>query len=305
MAPRHAALAVLVVAIVCSPRAAAVERQVPDSLVFARNGDLYRITTDGVETVKLTMTKAAESDPAVSPTRSLVAYRRGDDELWIMRTDGTEQRRLLAARPRSVLGASTGSPSWSPGGRTIYFHRWSQPWNPHCASIFRIGVGGRGLRRVTGEAAAESSESDPAVSPDGRRIAISSSSECDPGWYGRLAVVDTRGRPTPDLRKLRRTPGAAIAPSWAPNGTRIAFEAWDFLELEWSVVYVVNRDGSGLRRVTERRLEAACPQWSPSGQRIAVAGVSGLYVVYPDGSGLTHVLGTRADDGCPAWLPRT
>jgi len=299
------ALIVLTLGLVSAQGATAIEEQVPDSLVFARNGDLFRATIDGSETVQLTTTKARESNPAVSPDRRLIAYTRAKDELWFMNTDGSDQRRLLARRPSSVRYASTGSPSWSPGGRMIYVERWSQP-SKICSSIFRIGVNGRGLKRVTRkEPLEETSESDPAVSPDGRRIAISASAYCDPGWAGHLAVIDTTGRPTSDLRKGRSLSGADIQPSWSPDGRRIAFVSWDFLESLRSALYIVNRDGSGLRRLTQSTFETGEPAWSPDGQWIAFHKEGGLHLIRHDGSGLKRVPRTKAMDMSPAWLPRS
>ncbi len=299
--------AVLVLALLFAQGTTAVTTQVPDSLVFVRDGDLYRMTVDGSETVRLTATQVKESSPAVSPDRLQIAFGRGRDELWLMNTHGHDQRRLQPARPRSTLGARTGSPSWSSGGRTIFFDRWSQPWNAHCGSIFRIGADGRGLKRVTGRRLTDvgESQSDPAVSPDGRLIANSASDYCDPGWNGRLAIIHASGRGTDDLRKLRSPPGADVEPTWSPDGLRIAFVAWDFLESGRSALYLVNRDGSGLRRITKWTFETGGPAWSPDSRWIAFHKEAGLFMVRPDGSGLQRVRGTTATDASPAWLPRT
>ena len=207
MRTRLAALAVLTLGLVSTSAATAIDQQVPPSLVFARNGDLHRITLDGSETVRLTTTKVGEHSPAVSPDRLQVAFGRGDDELWVMDAQGGRQRRLLARRPPSVLYARTGSPSWSPGGRTLFLHRVSQTPNEICGSIFRVGAQGGGPKRVTPGVVKGSLDTDPAVSPDGRRIAISSG-DCQPGFGADLAIIDTAGRTTRDLRKLGRTQGS-------------------------------------------------------------------------------------------------
>ncbi len=154
----------------------------------------------GSETVRLTATRARESEPAVSADRTRIAYGRGGDELWLTDAAGSNQRRLLGRRPSSVFGASTGSPSWSPGGRLIHF-----------------------------------------------------------GMAGRLAVVDTSGRLTKDLRTFRSAPGFDVQPSWSPDGHQITFVAWDYLESGRSALYIVNRDGSGLRRLTQSTFETSGP----------------------------------------------
>ena len=300
---RAAAFVVLVLGLGCARAAAGAELQVPDSLVFVRSGDLFRMTLDGSETVRLTTTKIEESDPAVSPDRLSIAYTRRD-ELWLVNAGGTGQRRLLKARPPSVRYASTGSPSWSADGTTLVFHRVSQTPNEICSSIFRIGAGGAGLKRLTAGVVRGFLELDPAVSPDGRRIALSSG-ECEPGFGAGLAVVDTAGRPTRDLRRLRATPGIQLEPAWAPDGVQIAFVVYDVDGSGRSAIYRANRDGTGLRRLTRWTFDTGAPAWSPDGQWIAFHKQGGLHLMRPDGSELERVPGTKTTDVDPAWLPRS
>jgi Tol biopolymer transport system component len=297
---RTAALVSAGLVLAVASAASALDEQVPDSLVFARNGDLFRITLDGAETVRLTTTRAREHGPAVSPDTLTIAYGRASDELWLMDAAGAGQRRIVPRR-RSVRDPVTTSPSWSPDSRRIFFGRWNTPTS-RCGSVFRIGADGRGLTRLTRDSA---SESDPAVSPDGRRIAVSASSYCDPGWAGRLAVTDTRGRTTRDLQRLRSPPGFDVQPSWSPDGERLAFVAWDYLESGRSAIYALDRDGSDLRRVTRSTFDTGGPAWSPDGEWIAFHKEGGLHVVRPDGSGLRRVPGTRNGDASPSWSPRT
>ena len=277
--------------------------QVPDSLVFARAGDIFRMTIDGSESVRLTATSAKESSPAVSPDRLRIAFGRGD-ELWTMNTQGSEQRRLVSARPSSVRYASTGAPSWSPDGRWLFFDRVSQTPNEICGSIFRVASAGGALKRVTRGLVRGSLDTNPSVSPDGRRIAVSLG-DCQPGFGPGIAVIDTAGRSTRDLRKLPVTKGVQLDPSWAPDGKRIAFVVYDADGSARSALYIANRDGSGLRRVTRWVFDTGDPAWSPDGQSIAFHRHDGLYVTQHDGSGLHRVLGSKAGDVSPVWLPRT
>ena len=278
-------------------------------LVFERSGDLYRMTIDGSETVRLTATKAVEADPAVSSDGLRIAFtrgtRQGTDELWVADLQGNGQRKIVHARPRSVRYASTGNPAWSPDDRWIYLDRAAQGPNEICGWIYRVRPDGRSLRRVTRGVHIDSR---PAPAPDGRRIALTNGG-CEPGaeccWIG---VVDLGGNPTSGL-KMPTTRGAQFGPSWSPDGARLAFEVSD-LDVGTSSIRVVDRDGSHLARITPRGLNAEEPAWSPDGEWIAFAAWRkgagyDLYVVHPDGSGLQRVTRTKADEFSPSWARRT
>ena len=309
MRTRVALLVLVAAASALVGQASAAERQVPPMLVFERSGDLYRMTIDGSETVRLTATKAVEADPAVSSDGLRIAFtrgtRQGTDELWVADLQGHGQRKIVPARPRSVRYASTGNPAWSPDDRWIYLDRAAQGPNEICGWIYRVRPDGRSLRRVTRGVHIDSR---PAPAPDGRRIALTNGG-CEPGaeccWIG---VVDLGGNPTSGLR-MPTTRGAQFGPSWSPDGARLAFEVSD-LDVGTSSIRVVDRDGSHLARITPRGLNAEEPAWSPDGEWIAFAAWRkgagyDLYVVHPDGSGLQRVTRTKADEFSPSWARRT
>jgi TolB protein len=78
---------------------------------------------------------------------------------------------------------------------------------------------------------------------------------------------------------------------WSPDGRRIAVTVLNITARPrlGSAIYVLNADGSNLRRITPMRLIAGNPDWSPDGRRIVFnssfegqAAVE-LYTVRPDG----------------------
>ena len=278
------------------------------AVVYAVKGDLYAVAVDGSRRVRLTRTRAPEYCPAVSPDRRRVAFVTERGALMTMRLDGTG-RRLLTRD-----GGCT--PAWAPSGRTIFFVRYrarSEYAATSCGAIFRVGAGGGRARRVTAGYAARPrftrSHEDPAVSPDGRRLAFTDNIACGEGGtsYFRLRVVDVNGRPTRDLAKLRQTFHLERAdPSWAPDGRRLVYQVQRGSELG-----ILNRDGSGERRLVK---EGNSPSWSADGHWIAFTRPAGrddrLLVVRPDGSGI-HALahGARDDLGnstleVAGWLPQ-
>jgi dipeptidyl aminopeptidase/acylaminoacyl peptidase len=62
-------------------------------------------------------------------------------------------------------------------------------------------------------------------------------------------------------------------PAWSPDGTRIAFEHFGDGQVLPSRIYVMNADGSDVRRLTARgdttQDGESDPVWSPDGSRIA------------------------------------
>jgi TolB protein len=92
-------------------------------------------------------------------------------------------------------------------------------------------------------------------------------------------------------------------PAWSRNGSRIAFTS-----LRRDGIWVMNADGTGLRRVTTSPSIDIEPTWSPDGKRLAFArNVPGykteVFVVGVDGKGLRRLTSNRGEDFEPDWAP--
>ena len=77
-------------------------------------------------------------------------------------------------------------------------------------------------------------------------------------------------------------------PAWSPDGRRIAFRRFDgrlFGSAGPSDLFVVNADGSGLRRLTRHAENVRWFAWSPDGRTIAFLRNREVYIVKADGSG--------------------
>jgi TolB protein len=92
-------------------------------------------------------------------------------------------------------------------------------------------------------------------------------------------------------------------PAWSPDGTKLAFSSTRDGNPE---IYVVNRDGSGLRRLTNNPGIDITPTWSPSGTQIAFTSDRGgspqIYVVGADGLNLSKKTSESFCDR-PTWSP--
>jgi len=93
----------------------------------------------------------------------------------------------------------------------------------------------------------------PAWSPDGTRIAFSSSRDGNFEIY-----VANRDGSNP--RRLTNHPGADVTPTWSPTGTQIAFTSD---RTGTPQIYVIDTDGLGLRQITHETY-ADRPTWSPA-----------------------------------------
>jgi TolB protein len=95
-------------------------------------------------------------------------------------------------------------------------------------------------------------------------------------------------------------------PSWSPDGSAIAFETHRAPPPE---IFIVNADGSGLRRLTPEGLYTLQPAWSPDGTRIAFAAYiksnENLYVINADGTGMRPLTASprSVSPESPDWSP--
>ncbi len=94
-------------------------------------------------------------------------------------------------------------------------------------------------------------------------------------------------------------------PAWSPDGSSIAFTSDRDGRVD---IYVMNADGSGVRRLTNDAAWSLIPAWSPDGSRIAFTSVRGdsleILVMRANGSGVTRLTGgSEWNDASPAWSP--
>jgi hypothetical protein len=161
----------------------------------------------------------------------------------------------------------------------------------------------------------------PSISPNGRRVAYrcshapgeSGSASATPGSQeqGALCTVDIDGRGLSVLWSDERWDVGA--PSWSPEGTRIAVTRSSLDSGETEIV-IVESLGPELRSFARTRGLAANPAWAPSGEQVAYScgeetdqgspPIMQVCVVDTTGSGqprrLTEVDGTC---GAPAFAP--
>ena len=137
----------------------------------------------------------------------------------------------------------------------------------------------------------------PAWSPDSSSLAYVSFRR---GRGGNVFISNIRQGTLEDFSKGI---GENWLPAWSPDGTRVAFASTRDGNSE---IYVANRDGSNVKRLTNHPQIDTSPTWSPSGTQIAFvsdrAGSPQIYVVGVDGLGLRKLTFESYCDR-PTWSP--
>jgi TolB protein len=120
---------------------------------------------------------------------------------------------------------------------------------------------------------------------------------------GSLAAVPevSAPPPPPPTPGLGQSPSTALRTGPSPNGSPELTGKLVFQTCNGCDIYVINADGSGLRRLTD----GMDPAWSPDGQKVAFArwrDPRGIYVIGEDGRNETLLFGW-SQAKAPAWSP--
>ena len=169
--------------------------------------------------------------------------------------------------------------------------------NRDVQEIYIVDYDGANPRRVTNTTTLNIT---PVWSPDNQTIAYTSFRPS--GQFGVFrdiifSFITTGERKTPAEGNPARQ---NELPMFSPDGSKVAFTSYRDGNPE---IYVMNRDGSGMRRMTNNPAIDTTPTWSPSGNQIAwVSDRTGnphIYVMNVDGTGQRQLIGEICDR--PTW----
>ena len=216
---------------------AVVAPTLPSLVAYVRNGDIF--VSKGAAEKRLT-TGADHARPRWAPDGRSIAYLKAG-RLWVMRADGSAQRRLTT---RAAAG-----PSWSPDGKWLAFASLSCSGGP---GVYRIAATAAKPapevlfpRDCRGEdlpaeptpvtarsgSLSERLSTDDAVawSPDGTRVAFRGG-DCESVYDACLSVgtVATGGEQTVAAYGggSLQNRGFAVIPTWRADGAKLAWTAY-------------------------------------------------------------------------------
>src|SRR3954451_17577100 len=219
------------------------------------------------------------SSPAWSPDGSMIAFAHTTlDEkiglvsrLEVVDRAGGARRTIVGIKPRALEAVA--EPVWNPDGRRLLYTRTRAGKDAYRFELRSVAVDG------TNDVVFLRDASGAAFSPDGTRIAFSDTStgngdtcgsdECYPNGELAVAGADGSGR-----RILFTSESDEGAPSWAPDGARIAFTSGRNVPKEeygGSEVYTIAPDGSCLTWLTNGDQDSGLPDWAP-GSATSAAG---------------------------------
>ena len=198
-------------------------------------------------------------------TIAFKSFAPNNADIFLADPDGTHPRPLVPT-PAQEYDAS-----FSPDGQWVVFtsHRAGQ------ADIYRVHPDGSRLEQLTHDPAFDDQA---ALSPDGKSLAFVSSR----GGHADVWLMDLRTR---SAHNVTRSGAGNFRPAWSPDGQWIAFSSdrdgtkggcpnttapgpASFVTPQYTAVYIVHPDGTGLRRMSDSTEIAGTPHWASDGARL-------------------------------------
>jgi Tol biopolymer transport system component len=316
----------------------------PNGFVVRHSTQIYLIRADGTGLRRVTQTQSFVGSPTWSPDgKQLVFYEAEFAELGKItavnrRARGTTQiatvdlttneyhvltsglgekwspRFVTADRVAYSSGGPEGGlefingmagtrgevsvPSWSPDLKRMLFHRdIEQAWPPfqrwHSKDpqfrLVRTGVF-------------------PAYDPTGGRLLTNDG----PGAVVSKNIIAMNTDGSQQRVFVGGGEKSALGPAWSPAGDRVAFALGRFFQMTdgpaIADIAVVNRDGTGLKVLTDGSANRGFPSWSPDGGQIVYRASGkdnmGLFVMTLDTGAVRPLTPGSSHDNFPAWSPR-
>jgi Tol biopolymer transport system component len=189
-----------------------------ETLVFDLLGDLYTLPFGGGAATRITSGLGYDSQPSVSPDGQWIAFvsdRNGSDNLWVVKPDGSEARKISDESHWGII-----SPAWTPDSQYIIVTKTAQKVE---LTMYHIDGG-------SGVTLAGAGEDDKfwgvgtVVSPDGKYAFFAKQEEgSGPARNFPAAQISRYEFATGSVEKLTQAEGGAFRPVLSPDGTLMVY----------------------------------------------------------------------------------
>ena len=286
-----------------------------------RGNDIFVMDADGSGRTNLTaeMGIRETANAAWSADGEKIAFAAAtfmvdnlESDIYTMNADGSAKTNLT-----NDAAANYGRLSWFPSGNRIAYSSVSE-LDPAQSDLYVLYLGPDGsvVDKVKLTNTANYSEEDPAVSPDGTRIAFARF-DLDSFRFDVYVMKAEPQSPTNRPKRLTAGPGGGNWPDWSPDGAKIAFVRYlppgeGYPDYQPNAeIFVMNANGSRKTNLTRNAAPDAAPAFSPDGKYIAFSsdrgadadGRSDIWKMGADGSNPTQLAPPDSFKALPDWQP--
>ena len=284
-----------------SPKFSADGKQVVFYEMAVRDTYAVRSLSNKVDSriVTLDLATGARTVQVPGPGLNLSPQFVGPNRIAYLTRSGRSATLAFTTGEKGPAG-DIANPAWSPDGKRVVYHAGQLETMHHYSRV-------PGTRALNWDPRFEFvyGSSFPAVSPDGRAIAVSERVPDDD--RSSLVLWNTDGTKP---RRIYHDAMNVMGLQWSQDGQRIAFGAGGFFDLRTKVparIMTIKPDGTEARAVTSGVGNAGFPSWSPDGSQIVYRfwtdeGAQGLRIVNV-ATGAVRVLTTDYDT-LPVWSPK-
>lgn len=234
---------------------------------------------------RLTKSDAADIQPTWGPNGKIayVAENQGN-YIWVMNADGSSPVKL----PRAD-GLGDYQPCFGPGGRIAFVG------NLVSNDIFVMDADGGNRKRL------ENFSADDIAPSWGDHGKIAFSSDRGTTFKYNIHIIDHSS--DGEAVAITKDAGNNYNPCWSPDGKKIVFNSDRDGNNE---IYVMDADGSNVKRLTNNSTADYDPSWGPDG-RIAFVSERGqspdIFVMNADGTSQKMLTNNKWNDLRPAFGP--